>query len=76
MIIAITNFTLQTTILACSITALTFVILRFEYLAAGLMFKLIVLAQEGITKGAQKNSATMRIHVAIAFNTNGLLQWT
>lgn len=50
--------------------------LGLQDLTAGLVLKLIVLAQEVVAEGALEDAATVFPDVALALDARGVLQWT
>lgn len=50
--------------------------LSLQDLTAGLVLKLVVLAQEIVAEGALEDAATVFPDVALALDARGVLQWT
>ena len=61
------NLALETAVLTHFIATLTLVVLRLEHLAARLMLKLIVFAEEAIAEGASIDTSTVRVGVPLTF---------
>ena len=69
MIFAETDFTPETRVLPVSVTTLTLQILGLDHLAAGLVLKLVVLAQELETETAREHSTSKVPNSTIALDT-------
>lgn len=53
---------------------LTFITLGLQHLTGGLMFKLIILAQERVTKRTTEDSASMLVNTTFTFTASCILQ--
>lgn len=76
MLIAVAHFAAQARILSQLIARLALVVLRFEHLTAGLVLKLVILAQERQAEAALEDAATVRPDISLALNAHGILEGT